>query len=75
MKSELALQRNVRSCDDLSSYKPIDATFCVVLRSHFLPCKALNSEGQIVRMATFACFPTTVAHAQWTKVESTAGEH
>ena len=57
-KSELASQSNVRSCDDLSSYKPIDATFCVVLQSHFLHCKALNPEGKILRTATIACIPS-----------------
>ena len=56
-KSELASQSNVRSCANLSSYKPIDATFCVILRSHFLLCKALNPEGQIVRSATIALGP------------------
>ena len=56
-KSELASQSNVRSCANLSSYKPIHGTFCVVLRSHFLLCKAINPEGQIVRMTTFSCIP------------------
>ena len=58
-KSELASQSNVRSCANLSGYKPIHGTFCVVLRSHFLLCKALNPEGQIVRMTTFSCIPTS----------------
>ena len=61
-KSELASQSNVRSCANLSGYKPIHGTFCVVLRSHFLLCKALNPEGQIVRMTTFSCIPMPGKH-------------
>ena len=61
-KSELASQSNVRSCANLSSYKPNHGTFCVVLRSHFLLCKALNPEGQIVGMTTFSCIPTISLH-------------
>ena len=57
-KSELALQSNVRSCANLSGYKPIHGTFCVVLQSHFLLCKALNPEGQTVEMTCFPCTPT-----------------
>ena len=57
--SELASQSNVRSCANLSGYKPIHGTFCVVLRSHFLLCKALNPEGQIVGKTTISCSPTT----------------
>ena len=58
-KSELASQSNARSCANLSCYKPINGTFCVVLRSRFLLCKALNPEGQIVGTTSFSCIPTT----------------
>ena len=67
-KSELASQSNARSCANLSCYKPINGTFCVVLRSRFLLCKALNPEGQIVGTTSFPCIPTTAlyysTHAQ-----------
>ena len=61
-KSELASQSNVRSCANQSGYKPINGTVCIVLRSHFLLCKALNPEGQIVGMTIFSCIPTTSIH-------------
>ena len=63
-KSELASQSNARSCANLSGYKPIHGTFCVVLQSHFLLCKALNPEGQTVEMTCFPCTPTTIDTAE-----------
>ena len=74
-KSELASQSNVRSCANLSGYKPIHGTFCVVLQSHFLLCKALNPEGQIVRIATFACIPKLRKRSHWAVAETTADRH
>ena len=31
-----------------SDNEPIDATFCVILRNHVWPCKALEPEGRTV---------------------------